>query len=49
MVKRLRDICEKEALAADARSLTTLVEITNADVRSCLNTLQVGGDVVAWP
>jgi DNA polymerase III delta prime subunit len=41
MVKRLRDICERESLSADARSLTTLVEITNADVRSCLNTLQV--------
>lgn len=40
MVKRLRDICERESLSADARSLTTLVEITNADVRSCLNTLQ---------
>lgn len=40
MVSRLKDICQKETLQADTRSLTTLVEITNADVRSCLNTLQ---------
>jgi len=41
LVKRLRDICERETLSADMRVLTGLVEITTGDVRSCLNTLQV--------
>lgn len=42
LVKRLRDICERETLVADARVLGGLVELTKGDVRSCLNTLQVG-------
>lgn len=41
LVKRLRDICDRETLSADLRVLTALVEITSGDVRSCLNTLQV--------
>ncbi|ORY29754.1 hypothetical protein BCR39DRAFT_588132 [Naematelia encephala] len=40
LVKRLRYICDQEALSADLRVLTNLVEITGGDVRSCLNTLQ---------
>jgi chromosome transmission fidelity protein 18 len=40
LVKRLRDICEREGLEADLRVLTQLVEMTSGDVRSCLNTLQ---------
>lgn len=40
IVKRLRDICEREVLEADTRALTTLVEVTGGDVRTCLNTLQ---------
>ena len=44
LVKRLRDICERETLLADLRVLTGLVEMTSGDVRSCLNTLQV-----SWP
>lgn len=41
IVARLREICERERLSADTRVLTTLVELTGGDVRSCLNTLQV--------
>nr|KIR83479.1 chromosome transmission fidelity protein 18 [Cryptococcus tetragattii IND107] len=40
LVVRLRDICQREGLQADTRSLNTLVEMTSGDVRSCLNTLQ---------
>lgn len=40
MVKRLREICEREGLKADTRGLTSLVEVTSSDVRTCLNTLQ---------
>ncbi|WWC88031.1 uncharacterized protein L201_002934 [Kwoniella dendrophila CBS 6074] len=40
LVKRLREICERETLTADLRVLTTLVDVTSGDVRSCLNTLQ---------
>ncbi|KAJ9100114.1 hypothetical protein QFC19_005794 [Naganishia cerealis] len=42
IVNRLRQICEKERVKADTRGLTRLAEMTNSDVRSCLNTLQVG-------
>lgn len=41
MVQRLRDICDRERLTADLRVLTLLVDLAGADVRSCLNTLQV--------
>lgn len=41
IVARLREICDREKLSADTRVLTTLVELTGGDVRSCLNTLQV--------
>ncbi|RSH94825.1 hypothetical protein EHS25_004631 [Saitozyma podzolica] len=40
LVKRLREICDRETLSADLRVLATLVELTSGDVRSCLNTLQ---------
>ncbi|WWC68500.1 uncharacterized protein I206_102429 [Kwoniella pini CBS 10737] len=40
LVKRLREICDRETLSADLRVLTTLVDVTSGDVRSCLNTLQ---------
>ncbi|WVQ93642.1 hypothetical protein IAU59_000718 [Kwoniella sp. CBS 9459] len=40
LVKRLREICDREVLSADLRVLTTLVDVTSGDVRSCLNTLQ---------
>ena len=42
LVKRLQDICDRETLSADLRVLTSLVEVTSGDIRSCLNTLQVG-------
>jgi len=41
LVKRLREICEKERLKADSRALTALVGIAQGDLRGCLNTLQV--------
>ncbi|KAF9651533.1 P-loop containing nucleoside triphosphate hydrolase protein [Thelephora ganbajun] len=40
LVKRLRDICERERLRADSRALTALVGIAQGDLRGCLNTLQ---------
>lgn len=42
LVERLRYICDRERLKADLRVLTLLVDLAGADVRSCLNTLQVG-------
>lgn len=44
IVNRLRQICDKERIKADIRGLTRLAEMTNGDVRSCLNTLQVSGE-----
>ena len=41
LVKRLREICEKERLKADSRALTALVGVAQGDLRGCLNTLQV--------
>ncbi|KAH8082309.1 P-loop containing nucleoside triphosphate hydrolase protein [Filobasidium floriforme] len=40
VVNRLRNICERENMSAETRGLAALVEITEGDVRSCLNTLQ---------
>ncbi|TYJ55605.1 hypothetical protein B9479_003755 [Cryptococcus floricola] len=40
LVVRLKEICSKEGLQSDSRSLNSLVDITSGDVRSCLNTLQ---------
>ena len=41
IVRRLREICELEELSADARALSTLVNVAKGDLRGCLNTLQV--------
>ena len=41
LTKRLRAICDIEGLKADNKTLTTLVEVAEGDMRSCLNTLQV--------
>lgn len=41
VVRRLSDICTREALGADAKSLGMLVDVAKGDMRSCLNTLQV--------
>ncbi|KZV85521.1 P-loop containing nucleoside triphosphate hydrolase protein [Exidia glandulosa HHB12029] len=40
LVKRLRDICEREGLRPDTRALSTLVGVAQGDMRGCLNTLQ---------
>ncbi|KAI8577410.1 hypothetical protein K450DRAFT_252301 [Umbelopsis ramanniana AG] len=40
IAKRLHTICELEGLTTDMRSLNALCEITDGDIRSCLNTLQ---------
>ncbi|ETW86126.1 hypothetical protein HETIRDRAFT_308576, partial [Heterobasidion irregulare TC 32-1] len=40
VVRRLRDICEREGLKADSRALSTLVGVAMGDLRGCLNTLQ---------
>lgn len=39
--KRLRDICDLEGMKADSKSLTTLIEASDGDIRNCLNTLQI--------
>ncbi|KAH9846087.1 P-loop containing nucleoside triphosphate hydrolase protein [Lenzites betulinus] len=41
IVRRLRDICEREHMKADARALATLVGVAQGDFRGCLNTLQM--------
>lgn len=41
LVKRLREICERERLKTDSRALTALVGIAQGDLRGCLNILQV--------
>ncbi|CAO3669965.1 unnamed protein product [Rhizopus microsporus] len=40
IAKRLEYICENEGLETDQRTLCMLAEITDGDIRSCLNTLQ---------
>ena len=40
LVRRLRDICTTERLDVDTKSLAKLVDSTDGDLRSCLNTLQ---------
>ncbi|SNX83885.1 related to CTF18 - Chromosome Transmission Fidelity factor [Melanopsichium pennsylvanicum] len=40
VVKRLREICEAESLSVEARGLSLLAELTNGDIRSCLNALE---------
>ncbi|KAJ3163636.1 hypothetical protein HDU86_000222 [Geranomyces michiganensis] len=40
LARRLHEICRWEGLAADLRTLTALCEMTDGDIRSCLNTLQ---------
>lgn len=42
LVNRLRTICDEEGLGADLKNLTMLAEVAEGDLRSCLNTLQVG-------
>ena len=41
LANRLREICRWEGLTADLRSLMALCELTDCDIRSALNTLQV--------
>ncbi|KAI0780454.1 P-loop containing nucleoside triphosphate hydrolase protein [Trametes elegans] len=41
LVRRLREICEREGMRADARALATLVGVSQGDFRGCLNTLQM--------
>ncbi len=40
LLARLRELCRREQLAADTKSLLALVDLTDGDIRSCLNTLQ---------
>ena len=41
LVARLKEICREEGLQADMKAMVALIEMTDADIRSCLNTLQV--------
>lgn len=38
-----------EGLKADTRALSTLVSVAKGDLRGCLNTLQVGTNLVDKP
>ncbi|KAJ1026364.1 hypothetical protein NDA13_003745 [Ustilago tritici] len=40
VVKRLREVCKAESLSVEARGLSLLAELTNGDIRSCLNALE---------
>lgn len=40
LVDRLQNVCLKEGVRVDQRTLQTLCEMNHCDVRSCLNTLQ---------
>ncbi|CAD6915181.1 unnamed protein product [Tilletia controversa] len=40
LVKRLKEVCELENMRADTRSLSTLVDLAQGDVRACVNALQ---------
>ncbi|KAG8723760.1 hypothetical protein FRC09_001846 [Ceratobasidium sp. 395] len=40
LANRLRDICQNEELRADTRALTSLVTVSQGDMRACINTLQ---------
>lgn len=46
VVGRLRTICDAESLSADNKSLTALATAAEGDLRTCLNTLQVGPPVI---
>lgn len=41
LVTRLKAICERERLSATSRALSLLVELSQGDIRSCLNALQL--------
>lgn len=49
ITRRLREICARECLAADARGLTMLCDVSHGDIRACLHTLELlhrqGGSV----
>ncbi|KAG0169481.1 hypothetical protein DFQ30_003575 [Apophysomyces sp. BC1015] len=40
VARRLQEICDYEGLQSDLKTLSTLSETMNGDIRSCLNTLQ---------
>ena len=48
LAQRLQCICAEEGLRCEKSTLRLLVERTDCDIRSCLNTLQVGGGWVGW-
>lgn len=41
VARRLQEISQSEGLDTDLRALSLLAEMTDGDLRSCLNTLQV--------
>ncbi len=41
LLERLKEICTKENLEVENQILSALCELTECDIRSCLNTLQV--------
>eukprot|EP00899_Mesostigma_viride_P005430 jgi/Mesvir1/14889/Mv05494-RA.1 len=40
LVARLQAVCKAEGVRAEARALTALADVTDQDIRACLNTLQ---------
>lgn len=48
IVNRLRGVCEIEGLRAESRALHALCEMSNCDIRSCLNALQMASQKTAY-
>lgn len=42
VIKRLQDICSKERLKMSTKQLTTIANLANGDLRTCLNMIQFG-------
>ncbi len=46
LVSRLKDICKIEKVEAESNVLATLCDMTENDIRACINTLQVPTDIM---
>lgn len=42
VIKRLQDICSKEKVKMSTKQLTTIANLANGDLRTCLNMIQFG-------
>jgi chromosome transmission fidelity protein 18 len=46
LVQRLKEICILEGVEVENRALISLAEMTNCDLRTCINTLQASSSFV---